>query len=118
MDRLLSVLGWPVTFVAVHFTWVFFRVPTFADGWRICAALVGQQSPAAPVSVRLYEVLGVLGTTALVLLEPWIVAVFRRCGVDWWWRVPFPLRGLAYASLVLAVTVFGGPTQKFIYFDF
>ena len=32
--------------------------------------------------------------------------------------MPFPLRGVAYASLVLAIVVFGGPTQKFIYFDF
>lgn len=35
-----------------------------------------------------------------------------------WWRVSYPLRGLAYANLVLLLTLFGGSTQKFIYFDF
>lgn len=118
LDRALSWLGWPLTFVAIHFTWVFFRAPNFTDAWTVCAAMLGLAEPAALVSVRLYEVVGVLMTVVLVLIEPRIVAVFERRGVDWWWRVPFPLRGVAYASLVLAIVVFGGPTQKFIYFDF
>ena len=117
-DRALSWLGWPLTFVAIHFTWVFFRAPNFSDAWTVCAAMLGLAEPAALVSVRLYEIVGVLMTVVLVLIEPRIVAFFERRGVDWWWRVPFPLRGVAYASLVLAIVVFGGPTQKFIYFDF
>jgi hypothetical protein len=32
--------------------------------------------------------------------------------------MPFPLRGLAYFALALVLIVFGGRTQKFIYFDF
>lgn len=118
LDLALSWLGWPLTFVAIHFTWVFFRAPNFTDAWTVCAAMLGLAEPAALVSVRLYEVVGVLMTVVLVLIEPRIVAFFERRGVDWWWRVPFPLRGVAYASLVLAIVVFGGPTQKFIYFDF
>ena len=118
VDRALSWLGWPLTFVAIHFTWVFFRAPNFSDAWTVCAAMLGLAEPAALVSVRLYEIVGVLMTVVLVLIEPRIVAFFERRGVDWWWRVPFPLRGVAYASLVLAIVVFGGPTQKFIYFDF
>ncbi|AKU13570.1 membrane bound O-acyl transferase, MBOAT family protein [Azoarcus sp. CIB] len=118
VDRALSWLGWPLTFVAIHFTWVFFRAPNFSDAWTVCAAMLGLAEPSALLSVRLYEIVGVLVTVVLVLIEPRIVAVFERRGVDWWWRVPFPLRGVAYASLVLAIVVFGGPTQKFIYFDF
>lgn len=118
VDRALSWLGWPLTFVAIHFTWVFFRAPNFTDAWTVCAAMLGLAEPAALVPVRLYEVVGVLMTVVLVLIEPRIVAFFERRGVDWWWRVPFPLRGVAYASMVLAIVVFGGPTQKFIYFDF
>lgn len=117
-DRALSWLGWPVTFIAMHFTWVFFRASTFADAWTVCAAMLGLADPVAVTPVRLYEIVGVLATVALVLIEPRVVAFFERRGVEWWWRVPFPLRGATYASLVLAVVVFGGPTQKFIYFDF
>ncbi|NMF87375.1 MBOAT family O-acyltransferase [Aromatoleum petrolei] len=118
VDRALSWLGWPVTYVAMHFTWVFFRAPNFADAWAVCAAMLGLAAPSTAVAVRLYEVIGVLATVVLVLIEPRIVAFFERRGVEWWWRVPFPLRGVAYASLVLAIVLFGGPTQKFIYFDF
>jgi D-alanyl-lipoteichoic acid acyltransferase DltB (MBOAT superfamily) len=118
VGKLVSLLGWPFMFAAVQFTWVFFRAPNFGDAWQICAAMVGMAAPVVHAPVRLYEVVGVLLTTALVLLEPFIVGRVARAGVEWWWRMPFPLRGCAYASLVLLVVVFGGPTQKFIYFDF
>lgn len=118
LDRLVSLMGWPVMFVTVHFTWVFFRAPTFADAWQICVAMMGLAEPVVLAPVRLYQALGVLSTVVLVLLEPRIVDACRRRGIDWWWRVPFLLRGTAYASLVLALVTLGGPTQKFIYFDF
>ena len=118
LDRLVSLMGWPVMFVTVHFTWVFFRAPTFADAWQICVAMMGLADPVVLAPVRLYQALGVLSTVVLVLLEPRIVDACRRRGIDWWWRVPFLLRGTAYASLVIALVTLGGPTQKFIYFDF
>ncbi|MDY0013824.1 MAG: MBOAT family O-acyltransferase [Rhodocyclaceae bacterium] len=118
LDRTLSLLGWPFTFIVVHFSWVFFRAPNFDDAWQVCAAMLGLARPEVVAPTRMYEFMGVGLTVGLVLLEPRVVALFRRIGVDWWWRVPFPMRGLAYASLVLAMVMFGGPTQKFIYFDF
>lgn len=118
LDRALSLLGWPFMFVAVHFTWVYFRAPSFSDAWQICSAMLGLADPVALAPVRLYEILGVIATVTLILLEPRIVRRFRSSGVDGWWRIPFPVRGIAYASLVLALVVFGGSTQKFIYFDF
>lgn len=117
--RLLApLLGWIITFSLIHISWVFFRAPSFADAWRVCEALSGFSIAANPVPLRTYEILGVFLTGLLVLLEPVVVDKFRQFGIQWWWRVPFLLRGVAYATLVLAVVVFGGPTQKFIYFDF
>jgi D-alanyl-lipoteichoic acid acyltransferase DltB (MBOAT superfamily) len=118
VDRVISVLGWPTMFISVHFTWVFFRAPNFGDAWQICAAMLGMAQPTVLAPVRMYEIAGVLLTVGLVLIEPRIVDVFRRAGVFWWWRVPFAIRGAAYASLVLLLAMFGGPPQKFIYFDF
>jgi len=114
----ISLLGWPTMFIAVQFTWVFFRAPGFDDAWQICAAMLGMAQPAALAPVRMYELAGVLLTVVLVLAEPRIVDMFRRAGVAWWWRVPFALRGTVYASFVLLLVMFGGPTQKFIYFRF
>ncbi len=56
------------------------------------------------------------GTFAAV--EPLLVGMVARAGIDRWWRVPFPLRGTTYAGLALVIVAFGGATQKFIYFDF
>lgn len=113
-----AALGWMTTFLLIHLSWVFFRAPNFGDAWQICRALFGVATPSILAPLRSYEVAGVVLTVALVLMESRIVDLFRRTGIAWWWRLPFPMRGAAYAVLALAVVVFGGPTQKFIYFDF
>lgn len=118
-ESALSALGWPVTFVLVLVTWVFFRAGSFADAWAVLVAMAGQARPAGPlVGFRMYELGIVAVSAALVALEPAIVKTAERVGILWWWRVPFWIRGGAYASLALVVLAFGGATQKFIYFDF
>lgn len=119
VDRGLAALGLPVTFVLVLLTWVFFRAGSFGDAWTVLTAMAGQNIPTGTViDFRLYELLIVAVSATLVATEPAIVRTAERTGILWWWRVPFWLRGGAYASLVLVVLAFGGATQKFIYFDF
>jgi alginate O-acetyltransferase complex protein AlgI len=119
LARLISMAGMPLTFVLVLVTWVFFRAPSFADAWAVLGAMTGQRSAAAATtSFRLYE-MGIVGAAALlVAVEPLLVAACERYGIDWWWRMPYVLRGVAYAGLTLVIVGFGGTTQKFIYFDF
>jgi len=109
----------PITFLLVLVTWVFFRAESFTDAWHILTAMAGGSSEAeGALHFRKYQV-AIVGVAAVtVWLEPMIVAMAERHGISWWWRVPFWLRGAAYASLVLTLTTFGGLTQKFIYFDF
>lgn len=119
VDRVLSAVGLPVTFALVLVTWVFFRAGSFGEAWAVLVAMAGQAQPASPtVGFRLYELVIVAASAVLVALEPAIVKAAERVGILWWWRVPFVLRGGAYAALALAVLAFGGATQKFIYFDF
>jgi len=120
LASLLSLLGLPLTYILVSFTWVFFRATDFADAWTICLAMIGLSGDIAnPMNVRSYQQLIVIAGLLLVAIEPAVVRFFERNGIDWWWRaVPFPLRGLSYASLAMIVIVFGGATAKFIYFDF
>jgi D-alanyl-lipoteichoic acid acyltransferase DltB (MBOAT superfamily) len=117
--RLLSWAGLPTTFVLVCFTWVFFRATNFADAWTISSAMLGLAAPAEE-SLYVRGYLKVLVGIALVIAysEPWFVRVVSNQGLLSWWRVPYLVRGFAYASLVLLLVVFGGGTQKFIYFDF
>jgi D-alanyl-lipoteichoic acid acyltransferase DltB (MBOAT superfamily) len=119
LSRLLSMAGLPVTFALVLVTWVFFRAANFSGAWAVLTAMTGMHHAAgAALRFRTYEI-GIVGLAAvLVAIEPTLVRFAEKHGIDWWWRVPFWLRGGAYAGLVLSIIAFGGATQKFIYFDF
>jgi D-alanyl-lipoteichoic acid acyltransferase DltB (MBOAT superfamily) len=118
-SRPVSMAGMPVTFVLVCFTWVFFRAPDFGSAWKIGSAMLGVAHPVASLPlVRSYEIAIVALSAIVVFAEPVIVERLQRTGIGAWWRVPFPLRGTAYAVVALMLIVFGGTTQKFIYFDF
>ena len=121
-SKLAGVISWmglPITLILVSFTWVFFRAAHFHDAWSISMAMLGIAIPSGPYpEVRGYLKILVLSGVLVAACEPWLVEVMQRRGVAWWWSVPFPLRGLAYAGAALVLIVFGGATQKFIYFDF
>jgi len=115
--RLLSWLGWPVTLALVWISWVFFRAHSFHDAWIITAAMLGLGETTEVASVRSYVQWLVWGSLLLTLLEPSIER-FLRQGLQRWGQLHFTLRGTAYAGLALTLIVFGGSSQKFIYFDF
>ena len=118
-DRSLSWLGWPFTFILVCFTWVFFRANSFPDAWHISATMLGwTQSSGAMHPIRFSEQAMIAVALVLALVEPHIEAWLQRLGPHSWWRVRAPVRGFAYAALVLTLVIFGGNVQKFIYFDF
>jgi len=119
LGRWLSLLGIPVTFVAVSYAWVFFRAESFESALVISSAMIGFSSTETVLSIRLYQLILLALTFVLVMSEPFIVTYFQRVGVSAWWKcVPFYIRGIAYTILILFITIFGGTTQKFIYFDF
>ncbi len=115
--RMLSWLGWPVTLALVWIAWVFFRAHSFHDAWIITAAMLGLGDATELAPVRSYVQLLVWGSLLLTLLEPSIER-FLRQGLQRWGQLHFTLRGTAYAGLALLLIVFGGSSQKFIYFDF
>jgi alginate O-acetyltransferase complex protein AlgI len=118
-SQMISRCGWPLTSLTVLVSWVFFRAPDFADAATMLGAMAGVHGPTAPrLDFRLYEVAIVAAAALLVALEPLVMGWCERHGIGGWWRVPFVLRGAAYAAMVLAIVAFGGTTQKFIYFDF
>jgi alginate O-acetyltransferase complex protein AlgI len=119
LSRWLSLAGMPVTFVLVCFTWVFFRAPDFKAAFAIGGAMLGLAHPTAPLPpVRTYEIAIVAVSAIVVFVEPFVVTRLEKTGIASWWKLPFPLRGTAYALCSLLLLIFGGATQKFIYFDF
>ncbi len=117
-SRLLSWLGWPTTLIAVWITWVFFRAPGFHEAWTISGAMLGLAPATAQApSLRIYVHFLVWASLLLTFVEPRMErALVAR--LESWGGLHFSLRGLAYASLVMLVILFGGSSQKFIYFDF
>lgn len=116
--QVVNSLSLPFTFLLICFTWVFFRAENFSGAWIISSAMLGlHQGSDSPPEIRLYLQLIVFLSFVLVYIEPlierWFLKGFRK-----WRSVPFYIRGTAYASIAMAVHVFGGNTQKFIYFDF
>lgn len=115
--RVLSWLGWPLTLMLVWITWVVFRAPDFPTAWTMVAAMLGFSAASNPPEVRSYVQILVWTSLLFTFIEPRL-EVFLRQRLDAWGRLHFSLRGLSYASLALAIIVFGGSSQKFIYFDF
>jgi len=117
--RVLSWLGIPLTFVLVNFAWVFFRAGDFSDAMQIVYAMCGlAEVTGSSPTIRLYQLILLALGYVIIFTEPWIVKQGVRLSENWWWNIPFPVRGVVYASLVLGLVVFGGATQKFVYFDF
>lgn len=115
----LKYAGVVVTFIAISFSWVFFRADSFEAAIAITLAMLGLSEAEPAIWLRSYQYFLVYLTLALIFMEPFIVHFFQRVGIAWWWgKVHFSLRGLTYAGLMLFFIVFSGSTQKFIYFDF
>jgi len=118
-SRWLSLAGMPLTFFLVCVAWVFFRAPDFHSAFTVGLAMLGLGHPTlSPLSLRSYEVGIIAASALLVFTEPFVVTRLQKSGIGGWWQVPSPLRGAAYALGALFLIVFGGATQKFIYFDF
>jgi alginate O-acetyltransferase complex protein AlgI len=119
LSHWLSGAGMPITFVLVCFSWVFFRAADFRTALAIGGAMLGLAHPsaAAPL-VRSYEIAIVAISAILAFVEPLAIGRLEKTGIGMWWKVPFPLRGAVYALGSLILLIFGGTTQKFIYFDF
>ncbi len=115
---LYAVCSWAVSMVIVWITWVFFRAPSLDAALSLCGRMFGaSEAGAQPPEVRSFVWLLTGLTLGLVLLEPRLVGIATR-GTERWARVPAALRGSVYAACVLALVMFGGSTQRFIYFDF
>lgn len=113
-----AIASWAFSLTVVWVTWVFFRATTTDSALMMCARMFGlSASEGPPPDVRSY----VWGLTAftglLVLLEARMVSL-ADVELKRWAQTPAALRGIVYASVILAVIVFGGSTQRFIYFDF
>ncbi|MDP3872678.1 MAG: MBOAT family O-acyltransferase [Pseudomonadota bacterium] len=110
--------SWAVSLTIVWVTWVFFRAAGTDLALTMCARMFGlSASDGSPPEVRTYVWALTALTGLLVLLEPRLVS-FADAKLNQWAQVPALVRSSLYATIILAVIIFGGSTQRFIYFDF
>lgn len=119
ISEILPFVAMPMTLFSVGFAWVFFRAETFSEAFTICGLMLGMiPTPESVITVRFYLKMIVLLSIIIIMVEPFIVRFFKKAGISWWWKMHFVIRGFFYAGIFLTLLVFGGSTQKFIYFDF
>jgi len=120
IDRLRgSAVGrfalWAGTFFIFSFTWPFFRAADLASAIDIAASM------ASPLRG---DVVGVSGLRVLAAMS--VVAcmfalhVFmrNRTTESMWGRMPWPVRSLLLAAMIVAVFLVPGDSRAFIYFQF
>jgi alginate O-acetyltransferase complex protein AlgI len=100
-----------VTFALVCFAWVFFRASSFAQAFRICAAMLGAGAGATN-TVLLWSIIpvGLLFAIHWLLRGTTLEAVVER--------TPWPIRAAALTAMLLSLVLFPGVDRAFIYFQF
>jgi alginate O-acetyltransferase complex protein AlgI len=114
-----SVVQLPVallTFLLVCVAWVFFRAHSFGQAFAIAAALFGSGSHHAARLVSRESIVLSLGATIILfcvhgsMKDTSIASIVTR--VPWW------VRSLALAVMVLGILGLSGEDHAFIYFQF
>ena len=105
--------------VIVWVTWVFFRAPGMDAALTLCGRMFGLSAAsgaggAGGAQLRLESDRAVHGAVTAGAAS----GRFAARGTKRWARTPALLRGSVYAACVVALMMFGGSTQRFIYFDF
>ena len=101
-----------ITFHLVCFSWILFRADTMRHLVDFLKAFGKVERPEQlSVGLGLVLVLGVGGVIAQLIGER--VDVDKRFA-----KLPIPLKAGIYAGVAAAVTIFGGSSSQFIYFQF
>ena len=100
-----------VTFALVCFAWVFFRATSFAQAFRIVAAMLGRGHGAGHPGWWF----GAIPVAILVAVHWLLRATTLEAVVE---RAPWPVRSAALAGAIISLFLFSGIDRAFIYFQF
>ncbi len=107
-------LGWLGTFLLVCVAWVFFRAPDFGTAFVVVASMF-QPTDLVP-TLSSFDVAKTLGLTAAILA---IHLFLRNRSLAWLFgSVPWWLRAIALATMLLSLILLSGEDRAFIYFQF
>jgi alginate O-acetyltransferase complex protein AlgI len=100
-----------LTFALVCVAWVFFRAGTFAQAFRIVAAMFGDGHGATHVALAW----SLVPVGCLLAIHGALRATTLEAVVE---RTPWPVRTTALAAMIVSLFLFSGVDRAFIYFQF
>jgi alginate O-acetyltransferase complex protein AlgI len=110
--------AWLLTFLTVQFGWVFFRI----TDWDKLAVLLGKLFNVEGMFsfVEAEFLVGLIAVYSILHVAEDFILRWDDFWRQLWWRVPAPLRGVAYLACFLVLIPFSlsGVTEPFIYFRF
>jgi len=106
-----------VTIILSAFSWIFFRANSFADAFYVVRNLF---SPTAMDFSTIPELRAYVAVGAVILLFGIeFLQNYAKKFIDWYFRLPHPVRVVSYALLTAIIIIFGAYDNKaFIYFQF
>ena len=105
-----------LTFVVVSITWVFFRANSFEQAFNIIRALTAAQSAHPTIGIENFYILLTFGITVVILASHWIMR--ERSLQHILEQMPWWVRSLVIAGMLIAIVTCSGEDRAFIYFQF
>lgn len=104
---------WAGTFIAICFTWVFFRASSFRQAYEFCVSMLGFRLESAGVSTD--EMVAVLSFFVLLGVHLWnrhTEFESRVKSLPWW------TTGIVGGGMIYLIVTMPSADQTFIYFQF
>jgi D-alanyl-lipoteichoic acid acyltransferase DltB (MBOAT superfamily) len=104
------------TYVAVSFTWVFFRAGSFERAFAISGGMLGLHGSGSVGELPGVDILVVMGVTMAILAVHWLMR--DRSLESAANGAPLAIRAVALAAMMVAIVTTPGQDRAFIYFQF
>jgi len=113
-----EVLHMALTFMLVAFAWIFFRTENMQHAWHFITRMLSRSLFVSPNFVEKKFAFFVLALAAMFFVVEWLGRESHHALAslaDKWKR---PLRWCLYYVIIIAICLFGGKYEQFIYFQF
>jgi len=105
-----------ITFIAVSIALVFFRADSFGQAFTVIATLLTLAPDLPTIRIEYFYVLLTFSITAAILISHWFMR--ERSLEAIMGKMPWWLRGVVMAILLIIIVTCSGEDRAFIYFQF
>ena len=103
------------TFTCVNITWVFFRAREFETAWNMIKSMLFLNSGGEKI-LDLFDIIKVLTVVSILFICHWIMRNTSMKEVSE--KTPAWILGVAWAIMIILMSIAQGNSEQFIYFQF